>query len=110
MAEGRTKGGYVTDGHTNEPAGFTVRVPNNLFAEGSLGWAAYTPGQPTMPGNFRPRHVLGINAAGKRVKAICATPAATLWTGAVSTWAYIDNFGATQTATVTGYVGEAYTA
>jgi hypothetical protein len=34
---------------------------------------------------------------------------ATLWTRAVTSWTFIDNFGATQTATLTGLVGEAVT-
>jgi hypothetical protein len=34
---------------------------------------------------------------------------ATLWTRVASTWTYIDNFGGTITATVTGLVGEALT-
>ena len=110
MTAGRTKGLYVTDGHTNEPAGFTVRVPNNLYAEASLGWAPYTPGNTTMPKNFHPRHVEGVNSTGERVRTICATVAATLWTGAVSSWTYLDNSGTSKTATVTGYVGEKYTA
>jgi hypothetical protein len=108
MAEGRTSATYATDGHVNEPAAFNVRVPNNLYAEASLGWTAKTAGAPTMPGNFHPRHVEGLGTTGKRVRAICATAAATLWTGAATTWTYIDNFGTTITATVTGYIGEKY--
>lgn len=120
MAEGRTKVYYVSDiipafdnTGAGVPAQFLMSIPNNLVAEAALGWSP-TPanGGPTdirIPKRIRPRHAIGVNATGKRVKVIIAKTSADLWTRVASTWTYIDNFGATQTATVTGLVGEAAT-
>lgn len=120
MAEGRTKVYYVSDlvkvfddTGAAADAAFVVSEANNLVAEASLGWSVTPPaGVPTgirLPRRIKPRHAIGVGAGGKRVRAICATTACDLWTGAATTWTYIDNFGATQTATRTGLVGEAAT-
>lgn len=117
MAAGRTLGKYVSDLlHTFDNTGatvaatFAVDVPNNLFAEASLGWAAATAGDPRLPKRLRPRHVIGVNAAsGRRARVIVATLTATLWTGAATTWTSIQNDGTSITYTVTGRVGEATT-
>lgn len=121
MAEGRTKAYYQSDILTTfdnagatQKAEFVVDVPNNLFAQAELDWSTttHTAGIPTgikLPKRLRPRHAIGVNTLGKRVRVLIATTAATLWGNATGTWTYIDNFGATQTATVTGFVGEAAT-
>lgn len=116
MAEGRTKASYQSDLITafnslgaTVPAEFTIDVPNNLFLQAEFGYVAAPAGQHRLPKRLKPRHVVGATATGRKVRANVATTAATLWTGAASTWTYIDNFGATQTATVTGRVGEAAT-
>lgn len=120
MAEGRTKVYYVSDivkvfddTGSNAFAAFVVDVPNNLVAQSNLGWSATVPaGLPPgvkLPKRVRPRHAVGVNSGGKRVKATIATVTSTLWANATGTWTYIDNNGATQTATVTGFVGEAAT-
>jgi len=113
MAEGRTKATYVSDiirkfdnTGASVAATFTVDTANNLFLQAPFGWAAAPAGQIRRPKRMTPRHVVGVSPAGKRVKAIVATLAADLWTGVASTWTYIDNFGATIVATVTGRVGE----
>jgi hypothetical protein len=109
MARGRTKGKYITDGHTGEPAGFTFQVPDNLYANADLGWTAAVSGETTHPKNFKPRHIEGIDVAGHRHSLVAPDPTADLWTGVVTTWTGIANDGTTYTATATGYVGEAYT-
>lgn len=105
MARGRTLATYATD-LPFLPAQVNVDVPNNLFAEASLGWTAATSGAPRRPRRFKPRHAVGVDSSGRHQRVIVATTAATLWTGAATTWTFIDNFGATDTATVTGLVGE----
>jgi len=65
--------------------------------------------QTRLPKRLRPRHAVGVNPGGKRVRVTVMNVTATLWTRVASTWTYIDNFGGSQTATVTGLVGEAVT-
>lgn len=108
MARGRTLATYNTD-LPFLPAKVNFDVPNNLFAEASLGWTAATAGAPRSPRRFTPRHAVGVDATGKRVRAIVADTGADLWTGVATTWTFIDNNGGAQTATVTGLVGEAGT-
>lgn len=108
MARGRTLATYNTD-LPFLPATVNIDVANNLYAEAALGWTAATPGAARSPRRMRPRHAIGVDATGHRVRAIVASTAATLWTGAANTWTFIDNNGGTQTATVTGLVGEAAT-
>jgi hypothetical protein len=105
MARGRTLATYNTDLYFLPPQ-VNFDVPNNLFAEAELGWTAATAGAPRRPGRFTPRHAVGVDATGHHGKVIVAALTATLWTGAATTWTAIDNFGATQTFTVTGLVGE----
>ena len=119
MAEGRTKAYYgsdilktakTTDG-TPTPAAFVVDVPNNLQAQAELGWVTSVPNDASpgikLPKRLRPRHAVGVSSTGKRVRVLIADTGASLWGDATGTWTYIDNNGATQTATVTGFVGEA---
>jgi FlaG/FlaF family flagellin (archaellin) len=105
MARGRTLASYHTDLYFL-PAVVNIDVPNNLFAEASLGWTAATAGAPRRPVRFTPRHAVGVDATGRHHSVIVATTAADLWTGVSATWDFIDNFGATDTATVTGLIGE----
>ena len=108
MARGRTLATYKTDLHFL-PADVNMDVPNNLFAEASLKWTAATAGAPRSPKRMTPRHAIGVDATGHRARVIIADVTADLWTGVATTWTFIDNNGATQTATVTGLVGEAAT-
>jgi hypothetical protein len=106
MAAGRTLASYVTDLYFL-PAKVNIDVPNNLFALATLKWTAATAGAPRRPARFTPRHAVGVNAAsGKHARVIIADPTADLWTGVATTWASIDNAGASVTYTVTGLVGE----
>ncbi len=119
MAEGRSKVYYYSDilkvfddTGASVPAQFSTEVPNNLVLQAEFGWAGATAGRPSdlkLPRRLRPRHVVGVSPAGKRVRAIVADTAATIWGVSGATWTYIDNAGATITATATGYVGEAAT-
>jgi len=121
MAEGRTKAYYVSDilklastvDGSSIAGAFVVDVPNNLFVQTGLAWSATAPTGSSpgikLPKRLRMRHAVGVNTAGKRVKVHVATLTASLWGNATGTWTYIDNFGTTQTATVTGFVGEAAT-
>lgn len=105
MARGRTLATYSTD-LPFLPASINIDVPDNLFAEASLGWSAATPGAARRPVRFTPRHVVGVDSAGRRARVIVATTAADLWTGVADTWTFIANDGTSQTATKTGQVGE----
>jgi hypothetical protein len=105
MARGRTLATYNTDLYFL-PAQVNIDVPNNLYAEASLGWTAATAGAPRRPVRFTPRHAVGVDATGRHGKVIIPDLAADLWTGVATTWTSIDNFGGTQTYTVTGLVGE----
>jgi len=121
VAEGRTKvyyesdilkmfdsTGAVVDGQ------FVVDEPNNLVAQAGLGLSATPPSALAplgikLPKRCRPRHMVGVSSTGKRVRVIVGKLSASDWGNASATWTYIDNFGGTQTATVTGFVGEAAT-
>jgi hypothetical protein len=105
MARGRTLATYSTD-LPFLPAAVNIDVPDNLFAEASLGWTAFTPGAARRPARFTPRHVVGVDPSGHRVRVIVATTAADLWTGVATTWTFIANDGTSVTATKTGQVGE----
>lgn len=107
MAEGRTKATYNSD---ILGQGFNIDSPNNLYAQTAvLGVTAGSGTQTRLPKRLRPRHAVGVSPAGKRVRVIVFDVTGTLWTRVATTWTYIDNFGATITATVTGLVGEALT-
>jgi hypothetical protein len=126
MAEGRTKAYYesdillMNDGLAGATPGspinaqFVVDVPNNLFGQANLAWNAVAP-IPTGPTGIklskrlRPRHAIGVTSTGRRVRVIVPHTSASLWRNPAGTWTFIDNFGATITATVTGFVGEAAT-
>jgi hypothetical protein len=108
MARGRTLATYSTNLYFL-PAKVNVDVANNLYGEAALGWTAATANAPRSPRRLKLRHAVGVDATGQRVRAIVADVGADLWTGAATTWTFIDNSGATQTAKVTGLVGEAAT-
>ncbi len=106
MAAGRTLATYNTDLYFL-PAKINIDVPNNLYAEASLGWTAATANAPRSPRRLTPRHAIGRNAAtGRRARVVVADVAGTLWTGAATTWTSIQNDGTVHTYTVTGLVGE----
>jgi hypothetical protein len=108
MARGRTLATYNTNLYFLPPQ-VNVDVPNNLYAEAALGWTAATANAPRSPRRLKLRHAIGVDSSGHRVRAVVADLTATLWTGGATTWTFIDNNGTTQTATVTGLVGEAAT-
>ena len=106
MAAGRTPGRYITDLYFL-PAGFSVDVPNNLFAQANLGWGAASPTEAKTAGKVTHRHAVGLDpVTGRRFRATIPDLAAPIWTGAATTWDVIQNDGTTLTVTVTGLVGE----
>jgi len=106
MPRGRTLATYHTD-LPFLPADVNMDVPDNLFAEASLGWTAATAGAPRKPVRFTPRHVVGVDSTGRHGRVIVADLAADLWTGIANTWTIIANDGTVVTMTKTGQVGEA---
>jgi hypothetical protein len=63
-----------------------------------------------MPGNIRPRHVVGIDTSGRRHSVVVALVTASLWAAPLAnTWQILDDTGALDTVTPTGQVGEAIT-
>jgi hypothetical protein len=89
---------------------FTRRVDDNLFDQtAALGWAVPVGGEFPLPRSVRPRHAVGVDTTGRRQSVVVADITADLWTRTVLTWTFIDGIGATQTATLTGLVGEAVT-
>jgi hypothetical protein len=50
-----------------------------------------------------------VDVTGRRQSVVVADITADLWSRTVVTWTFIDGAGATQTATLTGLVGEAVT-
>lgn len=107
MTAGRTKGIYTADDGAST---FYMEVPNNLFAEGGLGWTGPAAGSTydRLPRRLKPRKVWGVGTNGKRYSAICATNASTLYTGTTSSWTSVENDGTTMTVTRTGRVGERF--
>lgn len=80
---------------------FNMVVPDDDIADTSRGWAAAGAGDPTGAKFCKPRHVDGVDGSGNHRKAIVASTAATLWTGATTTFTV-----AGVTYTVVGYIGE----
>jgi hypothetical protein len=120
MPRGRSKVYYVSDlvtGFDSTGAtafmGFVMEIPDDLVAQAGLGWnstpPALMPSGIRLPKRIRPRHMVGVDSAGHRVRAIVARTAATDWANPAATWTFVDNNGTVQTATVTGFVGEAAT-
>jgi hypothetical protein len=85
-------------------ANFNMVVPDDDIADTNRGWAAAGAGLDTGAKYCKLRHVDGVSAAGNHRRAIVATTAADLWTGAANTF---DVAGVTYN--VVGYIGEART-
>jgi hypothetical protein len=107
MARGRTKALYTPELTGYNP--FCVDVPDNLYAEASLGWTACPAGTSRKYEAFKMRRVHGIDATGHRVSVTVADATADLWTGVATTWTFLGNDGTSQTATRTGRTSEAGT-
>ena len=89
---------------------FTRRVDDNLYDQtAALGWTAPVGAELPLPHTVRPRHAVGVDSSGRRQRVVVAATTADLWTRTTVTWTFIDGIGATQTATLTGLVGEAVT-
>jgi len=87
---------------------YVRRVDDHLFTQAALGWAAAT-SELSIPRSIRPRHVVGVDASGRRHSVIAPVLTSDLWTRATNTWNILDDAGALTAVTMTGQVGEAYT-
>jgi len=85
-------------------------VDADQIGEASRGWVTTgVAGLPLLPIRAKPRVVYGVSAtSGRRGSAVVATTAATLWTGAVTTFDVEANDGTTDTMTVTRRRGESF--
>ena len=85
-------------------------VKADEVAEASRGWVhAGVAGLPLLPIKSKPRVVYGVSATtGRRGSAVIATTAATLWTGATTTFAVRGDDGSADTMTVTRRRGESF--
>jgi hypothetical protein len=89
---------------------FTRRVDDHLFTQAQFGWTPPVGGETPLPVGLRPRRVVGVDASGMRHTAVVADISAALWTRATATWDILDDTGTLQSVTVTGLVGEQFTA
>ena len=85
-------------------------VDADQAADTERGWVtAGVAGLPLLPIKSKPRRVYGVSAtSGRRGMAIVATVAATLWTGAATTFTVEGNDNTNDTMTVTRRVGESF--
>jgi len=85
-------------------------VDADQAADTERGWVtAGVAGLPLLPIKAKPRRVYGVSAtSGRRGMAIVATTAATLWTGAATTFTVEGNDNTNDTMTVTRRVGESF--
>lgn len=88
---------YTAD-HGNN---FNMVVPDSEIADTSRGWGTAGAGLDTGAKYCKPRHVDGVDTSGNHRTAIVADTAATLWTGAATTFTV-----AGVSYKVVGYVGE----
>jgi hypothetical protein len=98
---------YVADDGTTQ---YARLVDSDQFLEAGRGWSATgVAGLPLLPIKAKPRVVYGVSATtGRRGSAVVATPTATLWTGAVTTFSVEANDGTDDTMTVTRRRGESF--
>jgi hypothetical protein len=85
-------------------------VDADQVTETNRGWVTTAvAGKPLLPIKSKPRVVYGVSAtSGRRGSAVVATTAATLWTGASTTFDVEANDGTTDTMTVTRRRGESF--
>lgn len=108
-------GAFDADTDSYPPYTFSIRVPNEHYAEARRGWTAADPDDSLPPGRFTPRHVIGVGPNGERGRAVVASINADLWRGHDAAGVRVNTFtmrqadGAVVTLTVTGYVGEQFT-
>lgn len=85
-------------------------VDADQAGEAARGWVtAGVAGLPLLPIRAKPRVVYGVSATtGRRGSAVIGSTTATLWTGAVTTFAVEANDGTSDTMTVTRRRGESF--
>jgi len=88
---------------------FTRKVDDHLYTQAVLGWGPPIGGELPLIGSLRPRHAVGIDAAGGRHSVVVAQTTADLWTRTSTTWDILDDTGSLQAVTLTGLIGEAVT-
>jgi len=103
LVRGMVYAGYTADSGTV----FQTLVDADEAAIASRGWAAATVGGDMLPRGFKERRAHGISAVtGRRGSCRVGSTAATLWTGAVSTFTVEADDNTVDTMTVTSRTGE----
>lgn len=86
---------------------YAVRVHEYHVAMSERGWLqAASEDALQYPQGWTPRHVIGLSAAGRNIKAVAATVDAAIWSGAVSDFQYLDGNGDFQVANIITRVRE----
>ena len=100
------------ENYSSEPVECEIEllVDADQAADTERGWVTTAvAGLPLLPIKAKPRRVYGVSAtSGRRGMAIVATTAATLWTGAATTFTVEGNDNTNDTMTVTRRVGESF--
>lgn len=99
---GRQPGVYITD----SAATYKTQVDSDRFADVNFGWTTPGGALPQMPRGFKPRHVVGIDTAGRYCTATVPDVTADIWTGTATTFSVEGDDAVVYTATVTGKFGE----
>lgn len=88
---------------------YNRRVDDHLYTQSDIGWTAATT-EPPIPGSMKPRHVVGVDASGRRHSVVVPSITANLWAAPyVTTWDILDDTGTLVAVTPTGLVGESMT-
>lgn len=103
MTRGRVWGYYQSDdGHT-----YALQTDADYAAMPERGWTyPAAVGTPIYPRQWKPRIVVGIDVDGRTRRAVVASAAADLWTGAVTTFTISGTDNADHTYTVIRSLGE----
>lgn len=103
LVRGMVFKGYTADDGTV----FQTLVDADESADASRDWAAVTPGGDLLPRGFKERRAQGLSATtGRRGSCRVGSIAATLWTGAVSSFTVEADDNTIDTMTVTSRTGE----
>lgn len=103
MARGFTWCQYTDD----DGGAWAVAVDSDYVGHPERGWAPIeTNALYPLPGTWRPRSVVGLDASGRRQRAVVSSLASDLWTGLTATFTIRDSEGQPQTCTVIRYQAE----
>lgn len=93
--------------HTDDGDVFALRVDADYALQPQRGFLEPAPpGTSPLPRGWLPRHVVGLDAGGRRQTAVVSSPEADLWTGTRLDFDIIDTDAQLQTCTVIGRVAE----